>query len=368
MPFARPTLSTLRQQAMQDIVSSDLPNANSYLRRAVLRVLAWVQAGMAYLHFGFLDWIAQQGVPFTCTDEFLDAWAGLKAVLREPATAATGTWSGTGANGTSLPSGTALVRGDGFTYATTAAATVSGGTISVPFAAATTGVDGNAESGSPLTLGTVISGINSAGTAAAAVTGGADQETDAALRTRMLQAYAAPAQGGAETDYVEWAEQVPGVTRAWCNPLGLGVGTVVVYTMFDLTEAAYNGFPQGTNGVATAETRGSAATGDQLAVANYIFPRRPVTALVYSYAPAPQTLNLSIGGIPSGLRAAATAAIAALLVQNGSPLADVAIDQSDVDEAISAVVGTTQFRVTAPSFPQTPALGSLFVLGTITYS
>ena len=55
MPFQRPTLSALRTQAMQDIASSDLPNANGLLRRSVLRVLSWVQAGMAHLHYGYLD-------------------------------------------------------------------------------------------------------------------------------------------------------------------------------------------------------------------------------------------------------------------------------------------------------------------------
>lgn len=371
MPFSRPTLSTLRQQAMNDITSSDLPNANGFLRRAVLRVLAWVQAGMAYLHFGYLDWIARQSVPFTCTDEFIDAWAGLKNVLRKAPTAAIGTWVGTGSpNGTVLPSGTPIQRGDGFAYITTSAASVVSGAVSAPFQATTTGSVGNSDAGTPLTLGTVIAGINSAGAAPAAITGGSDLQTDASLRTEMLQAYAAPSQGGSKSDYVAWALAVPGVTRAWCNPLGMGDGTVVVYTMFDVAEAAHGGFPQGSNGVASAETRATPATGDQLAVANYIFGpgRRPVTALVYSDAPAPQSLAFTVGGIPTGQQAAVSVALAALLVQKGSPLADTAIDQSDADAAISAVVGTTTFRVTAPTFPQTPTLGNLFTLGTVTYT
>ena len=61
--------------------------------------------------------------------------------------------------------------------------------------------------------------------------------------------------------------------------------------MMDVSEAAHGGFPQGTNGVAGAETRDTAATGDQLAVANYIYPLRPATALVYACAPASQAVN-----------------------------------------------------------------------------
>ena len=44
----------------------------------------------------------------------------------------------------------------------------------------------------------------------------------------------------------------------------------------------HGGFPQGTNGVAALETRDTAATGDQLAVANYLYPLRPVTPIVYA--------------------------------------------------------------------------------------
>ena len=371
MPYSRPTLTALRTQAMQDIAASGLPGASGFLRRSWLRVIAWVQAAMAHLHFGYLDWIAKQSIPFTCDSEFLDGWAALKGVTRKAATAATGTWSGTGINGSVLASGTLLIRADGVQYQTTANATVASGAISAPLQAVVTGANGNADSGTPLTLASVATGINPVGNAAAAITGGADIETDTALRGRMLLAYAAPPQGGDKSDYVEWALQVPGVTRAWCNPNGLGVGTVVVYTMLDVSEAAYGGFPQGTNGVATAETRATAATGDQLAVANHIYPLRPVTALVYSYAPAPQTLNFTIAGLnPSNTttQAEVSAALTALLVTKSSPLADTAVDQSDVDAAISAIPGIISFRATAPSFPQTPTLGNIFTLGTVTFA
>ena len=371
MPFQRPTLSALRTQAMQDIASSDLPNANGLLRRSVLRVLSWVQAGMAHLHYGYLDWISRQSVPFTSTDEFLEGWAQLKAIVREPATAATGTWSGTGTNGKVLPAGTLVLREDGATYSVTADSAVSGGVITAPIVAQTAGAAGNADAGTVLTLGVVIDGINSAGTAASAITGGADQEVDSHLRTRMLHAYQAPPQGGAATDYVAWALAVPGVTRAWCQPLSDGDGTVTVFTMWDVVEVAFGGFPQGTNGGAASETRITAATGDQLTVANYIYPLRPVTALVYSKAPAATALNFTIAGLnpdTTTTRAAATAAIDGLLYQKASPLSDVSIDQSDVDAAISAQPGITSFRVTAPSFPQTPTIGHIFTRGTVTFA
>ena len=98
MPFPRPTLTALRAQAMQDITASDLPNADGFLRRAVLRVLAWVHAGLAYLHYGYLDWISLQSTPFTSTGEYLEGWAAMAPtpVLREAPTFASGpaAWPG----------------------------------------------------------------------------------------------------------------------------------------------------------------------------------------------------------------------------------------------------------------------------------
>ena len=149
-----------------------------------------------------------------------------------------------------------------------------------------------------------------------------------------------------------------------------GAGTVTVYTMWDVVEAVHAGFPQGTDGGATGETRNTDATGDQLAVANYIYPRQPVTALVDSRAPVATTLAFTVAGLnPSNstTQAAVTAALAGMLYLKASPLADTPIDQSDADAAISAAPGIISFRVTAPTFPQTPAAGHIFTLGVITW-
>jgi uncharacterized phage protein gp47/JayE len=372
MPFLRPTLTALRQQAMQDITASDLPGADGFLRRSVLRVLAWVQAGLAHLHYGYLDWIAKEAIPITCDAEFLEAWAGLKGITREAPTFSIGTWSGTGTIGTDLPSGALLLRNDGFQYRTTADATVGGGgTVTAPIIALSAGRSGNAVPGTPINLAAVIAGMNTAGSVAGAVTGGADLETDDSLRARMLAIYQYPPQGGSKSDYVEWCMAVPGVTRAWCAPMLAGAGTVTVFTMWDAVEAAHSGFPQGANGGATGESRNTDATGDQLAVANYIYPLQPVTALVDSRAPVAQALAFTVAGLNpfnATTQAAVTTALQGLLYLKASPLADTPIDQSDVDAAISAAPGVVSFRVTAPSFPQTPTAGNIFTLGTITWA
>jgi len=360
---------------MQDFTASDLPNADGFLRRAVLRVLAWVQAGLAYLHYGYLDWISLQSTPFTSTGEYLEGWAAMAPtpVLREAPTFASGPAAWPGVANTPLPGGTVCSRGDGVQYATTAAATVGGGgSVAVTVVALVAGSNGNTDSGTPLELGVSIGGINATGAATAAITGGADLETDGPLRTRMQESYAAPPHGGNQADFVTWALQVTGVTRAWCAPWIAGAGTVTVYFMMDVAEAAYGGFPQGTNGVAALETRDTAATGDQLAVANFLYALRAVTMLVYAVAPQASTQAFTLAGL-SGISSAqqtqVSAALATLFLQKDSPLATTSIEQSDCAAAITAIGGLPSFAITTPStWPITSAAGYLFTLGTVTYS
>ena len=73
--------------------------------------------------------------------------------------------------------------------------------------------------------------------------GGTDEETDEELRARVLRRIRQPPMGGDAYDYVAWALAVPGVTRAWCSPLEMGIGTVTVRFMMDDLRADNDGFP-----------------------------------------------------------------------------------------------------------------------------
>jgi uncharacterized phage protein gp47/JayE len=376
MPFARPSLSDLRKQAAQDIASA-LPGTDPLLRFSNLNILGAVLAGLAHLHYGYVDWIAQQAVPFTASGEFLESWGAMKGVYRNQATRASGQVTFPATNGTVVPSGTQLVRGDGKTFTTTASATAAS---SVVIVAATADADpagllgafGNTDAGSVMSLGQAIAGVQSSGTVTTAFTGGADLESDASLRTRVLLAYQNPPHGGDADDYVNWALAVPGVTRAWCVPHGYGAGTVQMFVMLDDAQAAHGGFPQGTNGVATGETRDTVATGDQLTVANYIFPLQPVTALVYVLAPTPNTVNFTIAGISGAstdTKNAIAAAITGVFRQYGSiGSGSTTVQLSYIEAAIAAIPGTAGFVITSPTGNVVSGGGQLPKLGTITYT
>lgn len=371
MPWPHPNLTDLITDAANDITQSGLPNADGLLRWSVLGVLSRTQAGFAFGMYGYLDWFALQGVPFTATDEFLEAWAAFKGILRLDATAATGPVVFTGVINAVLPDSTPVTRSDGFAFQTVGAATIANnGSLTTTVVATTLGAAGNTAMGTQFSLGNSVVNITANGTAAAALTGGADQEIDDSLRARMLLAFAEPASGGDANDYVQWALAVPGITRAWCNPNGFGAGTVVVYVMLDNSESAYNGFPQGANGVAAAETRDleTFATGDQLAVANAIFPLQPVTALVYVCAPIPLPINfnfVTLSPNSAAMRALIASALAALFLRIGTPLTQT-IEQSDWVGAIEAVPGIINFAVSVPVLNAYVPIGYLPTVGTIT--
>ena len=274
MPYARPTLTALFNSVIQDINSADI-GADALLRKAVLRVLARAFSGLAYLHYDYQDWIARQAVPWTATDEYLAGWAALRGIFREDATPASfsATFSGTVITGTpiQIPALTSVVRGDGATFTSQAAAAVgSGGTATIVLLADQPGSAGNTDPGTQLSMTLPVPGIlGASGIAGAVITTGTDIEPEANFRVRVLLAFASQPAGGDRSDYVEWALAVPGVTRAWVIPNGQGPGTVVLYVMLDEAEAANGGFPQGSNGlrmwreIGCLELEGTRETTDQ---------------------------------------------------------------------------------------------------------
>lgn len=370
MPFARPTLSALKAQVAAD-VQANLQGVSALLRYAVLTVITVVQAGLAYLHYGYLDWIAKQAVPWTATDEYLVGWGALKNVFQKAATNASGAAIFSGTPGTPLPALTTLVRGDGRTYVVQSGVNVGGtGTVTVTATDNTPGASGNCDVGTSLSLGASIPGIQSTGIVATAFVGGADIETTDAFQSRVIAAYQASPQGGDQDDYVTWATAIAGVTRAWCLPNGFGVGTVALYFMMDDAESAHGGFPQGTNGVSDAETRtATIATGDQLIVADAVHTLQPVTALVYACAPIANPINFTISGLltaSAATQAAVSAAIVDVFLRKGDPTG-ATVDMSDINSGIAAVSGTAGFVVTVPAGNITSGVGFLPTLGTVVY-
>lgn len=382
MPFKRKTLSELREENRQ-FMQAELESVGALLRFGNLKVLADMDAGMAHLHYAYLDYIARQSTPFTSTDEWLAGWMALKQIYRKAATAARPPAATvTGTPGKTLSKGAVLNRDDGYQYTTDSAITINtAGSATVAVTAVLPditddvtggGASGNADAGTILTLDANAPGIDSSVTLIEPATGGANIESEEDFRLRGLLAYQNPPQGGSDTDYKSWALSVSGITRAWIRRRGMGPGTVVIYIMCDGDDKTNHGFPVGTDGVSQLEEWGAVkATGDQGRVADYMYPLAPVTSLNYVCSPIRREVNFDIAGIQSADSTVVQAikdAINDLFFDEGNPDGTGKIYLSDLNRVISSVSGTTGYSLEQPAANIVLAIGELPVLGEVIFS
>jgi uncharacterized phage protein gp47/JayE len=351
MPWITPGLDDVRKQN-RDYITARLHSA-AMIPNSVLRVLSDANAGLAFLVLLYIDWLALQLMPDTAETEWLDRHAAiwLPANGRKPATFASGSATVTGINGTSLPQATQLTSALGVLYETTEQITVGAVPTPVNIRAVDPGVAGNLDAGSYLGFVNAIAGVDG-NAVIVTMDGGVDVESDDELRQRVLERIRQPPMGGAAYDYVAWALQVPGVTRAWCT-VEMGIGTVTVRFLMDDLRADSDGWP----------------TPDDVAtVAAYINLHRPVTVKdCFVVAPVKYFLSMTISDLvtnDAATQAAIEQSIQAMLFVKAAP--GQTIYRSWVDEAISSAVGEDHHTLTFDDAVM-PSVGHMAVLDTIIY-
>lgn len=349
MAFNRPTLAELVNRILAGIRSR---LSAEELRRSDAEVHARELAGASHGLHGHIDYIAQQILPDTAEAEYLDRLASLWLdQARKSAAPAVGSVSLSGTSGMLCPAGTVLVHANGAEYVTSADVSIAGGVATAAVTASVAGVDGNDIVGTVLTFATPIAGIDSSATVtAAALTGGADTESDAALSARIAARMKESPHGGAAIDYTTWALEVAGVTRAWVYPQELGIGTVTVRFVRDddasiIPDAA-----------------------EVTAVQAYIDARRPVTAQLTVAAPVSAPLAFTIAVTPNtaAVKAAVEAELTDLLRREAEPGGTILL--SHIREAISIAAGETNYTMTVPAADVTHTTGQMATMGTITWA
>lgn len=361
MPFNRPTLAELRERA-QGNLDSYLPGTDARLRRSNTNVLATVEAGGMHGLYGFLEDIARNAIPGPENDEaWLERHASLWKVYRKAAAAASGTLICTGTNGAIIEAGTSWQRSDGAIYTLAVEAVIAAGTATVTVTAAEPGIVGNTAAGSTLTLVNPLAGIvMAANVGAAGLTNGTDIETLARLWYRLQRRIGQPPQGGADFDYVNWALEVAGITRAWCYPNYLGLGTVGVTAVMD--DQAVTIIPDGaklTELDAYIYHHEDPLTGMHVG--------RPVTADVTVFALTPVPLDFTITLLPDSadIRIAVTTELADLIDREAEPNGTLLL--SHMREAISVAAGEQNHLLTSPAADQDAGAGNIFIMGDITW-
>ncbi len=373
MPLNVPTLPALRSQIRADFAARVSATSNP-LRHSMLTIISDILAGGLWLLYQALVWLSRQLFLDTMESGFLDRRGAIYGVSRTPAAAATGTASFGGGVGAPIPAGTPwATSGNTVTGVTTAAATIgSGGTVSgVPVATTTTGLASNLTGGTQITISVAVANVLPTATIdSAGLTGGADLQSDASFRAAIQARIQTPPQGGAASDYVSWAKQVSGVTRAWCYPLNRGPGTVDVFAVFD---GRSNNIP---------------ASGDLATIQAVLSAKAPVTADAQAKALVADALTITISGmVPNSTanQAAVTAALQALarsISPGQSAVSGVSIVGDDItatqttgvlyleqiDAAISGAAPLAHYDLVAPSSDITYASGHIPGAVTVTFT
>ena len=315
MPWSTPNLVDVRRTNRDYIVGRlGVP----LIPNSVGRVLADANGGNAHLALQYLDWLSLQLLPDTAETQFLDKWGNIYLVNadgsrgRKQATFASGTVTATGITGAVLPSGSRLTgpTSAAIAYETVAALTLGASPAPVTIRALDAGAAGNLDAGMKLSLASAVSGVNgqSVVVAAGGLIGGANEESDDELRVRVLARIRQPPMGGDADDYVNWALEVAGVTRAWCAPNEVSVGTVTLRIMCDDLRASSGGLP-------TAD--------DLAAVHAFVDTVRPVTVKeFFVVSPTFQPVDFAVTNLQGdsvALRNAIAAGVKTMLRQRAKP-------------------------------------------------
>lgn len=359
MPWLTPTLKEVRS-LVRDHVRGALPGADAMIPNSVLRVLSDSQGALCHLTLQYEDWLALQLIPDTAETEWLDRHGDIWLVNsdgttgRKMATLAEGVVEFTGAPGAAVPRGARLGFSTSVEYEVTEVTVIGTEPTPAPVRALDPGEIGNLDAGTGITLVTPFAGVN--GTAIVVVmSGGADIESDDDLRTRILERIREPPMGGAAHDYIRWAKAVPGVTRAWCAPNEMGIGTVTVRIMCDVLRADNDGFP---------------FEQDCERVAAYLDTVRPVAVKdFWVVGPIKQVIDVDILDLvpdTPDVRAAIEQNIIAMLYALAKPGQTIyAVWKS------AAVMNTAEvesFKMTTTADDVMPSAGHMAVLGDINYA
>jgi uncharacterized phage protein gp47/JayE len=360
MPWQTPTLKEVRS-TVRDHIRGSLPGADASVPNSVLRVLSDAQGGLCHLTLQYVDWLALQLLPDTAEHEWLDRHGDIwlvnsdGTVGRKQATFARGSILFTGFPGSVAPAGTILDGPNDLQYQTTKDAVLSATGGTAPAVALTAGTIGNMKA--PQTLGiavaTPIVGIDLA-VLGSDMVGGADTESDDQLRARVLRRIRQPPMGGAAYDYEAWALAVPGVTRAWCYPLEMGIGTVTVRFMMDDLRADNDGFPTGED-VAMVEA--------------YINSKRPVAVKdFFVVAPIRQEIGCTVRELVpdnDSTRGAIEKSLKQMLVGYAAP--GQTIFAAWKSFAIMSTPGVVSFQMPDNEDDVMLSPGHMAVLGTVVY-
>lgn len=196
--------------------------------------------------------------------------------------------------GSTLPAGAQLVHTPtGVTYITTESYVLENDITDVAILAVSdqnggsgAGVIGNLPAGARLSFANPLTGVARSASVVAQTITGVEAESDEQYRARVISRFQSRPQGGAYVDYKLWAEETPGVARAYPYASEFP-GQVKVY-IESSTEP---------DGVPTDAQLQAALDSINFNNSTGMAERRPVSALVNTLAIKPISFNVEIKGL-----------------------------------------------------------------------
>jgi uncharacterized phage protein gp47/JayE len=329
--------------------------------RSVLAALARAFALALYSTHLHIRWWGKQYFPDTAEGAYLERHASIWGIARRGAVAAQGSVAFAGVAGTVIPAGTLLTAPEsGAVWQTQQTVTISsGGAASVAVTAAVAGETGNMAASVLVDLVSPVLGLTKqeATVATGGIAGGADIESDAGLRARLLEKIREPAHGGAALDYPRWVAEIAAPYDVVVVPAWVGAGSVGVIIALP-------------NIIGEARVPTSA---ELAAVEDHLAVQAPVTAEVIVLGATLQPVDIAVQISPfnASSKAAVEAAIAAFFTERDADgvLINARIGQrvrlSRLSEAISGAAGETWHRITAPAADVVITATQFPVAGTI---
>lgn len=366
MSFAIPSLRDLTERTRQAF-RSYLPGADAWLWPNNIAPTAKVIGGAMYELFQRLDYVQRQKFASTAEGEWLDRHAYEVGLARNVAANSAGTVTFAAVGALVVAPGAIVARGDGVQFVTISGASTAGGSFSLPVKAVNAGKAGQTIAG---TLFSAVSNVTGSPTSITAdeggLTGGADVESDAALRARILFRKRFPPHGGSAPDYVEWVSAVPGVTRVFVERLWNGPGSVRVFPITDGATA---------DGVPTASFLST--------VRAILGPKTPAGAVVTVAAPDRVPISVIISGLSPNTGAVQEAVLAELRdtfarlgrvagIDSEHPAMPFlaipqAFSRSWIWQAVANATGEQRHEIVQPNADVPIPPGSMPVLGPVTF-
>ena len=228
-----PTVAEIKARIVADI-ETEIGQTSPALPKSWNKVIAGAVAGVIVLLYQATLWVYRQIFPETADYAALVLLGKLVQIYPTRSKQAVITANVYGTIGESVVSGTTLFKSDtGTIYLVTTGGIIgAGGYVECTLTAQTFGDIGNIEDGAELRIVTPDVVLTGVAIVTGTTTEGADNETEASFRARVIARYKKRFTGGSPADYELWGLEAPHFI--WVSPYaGNEPGTVWIYGEVD---------------------------------------------------------------------------------------------------------------------------------------